>query len=227
MAKGIFIAGTDTGAGKTYVTCRLLEQYRALGIKAAGMKPVASGMSMIDGQWVNEDVEQIWRASGRAFPRELINQYVYQPFIAPHLAAEQTGAQITIAPVEQCYRQLEAVADVVIVEGAGGLMTPINDQQTYVELVRDLALEAILVVGIRLGCINHALLTQQVLQQSKIPFAGWVANYAEAAEAMPEVVHSLEARLNAPLLGVLPWSGRGDTPVDLNLDLLNQLIGIE
>ena len=221
MARGIFIAGTDTGVGKTYVTCRLLEQYRALGVEAAGMKPVASGMSMINGQWVNEDVELIWQASARAFPLELINQYAYRPFVAPHLAAEQSGALITIALVEQSFRRLEALADVVVVEGAGGLMTPINDRQTYVELVRALALEVILVVAIRLGCINHALLTQQVLQQSGIPFVGWVANYAGPEEPMPEVVRSLEDRLNAPLLGVLPWDGRGNAPVDLKLDLLN------
>ena len=221
MVKGIFIAGTDTGVGKTYVTCHLLEQYRALGVNAAGMKPVASGMSMKDGRWANEDVELIWQASGQAFPRQLINQYVYQPFIAPHLAAKQSGELIALAPVEQSFWQLEELADVVIVEGAGGLMTPINDHQTYVELARALELQVILVVAIRLGCINHALLTQQVLQQSKIPFAGWVANYTEAEELMPEVVRSLEDRLNAPLLGVLPWNRRGDSSVDLNLGLLN------
>ncbi|MCW8965010.1 MAG: dethiobiotin synthase [Gammaproteobacteria bacterium] len=206
MSNGLFVAGTDTEVGKTFITCQLLRQYRLDGVNAVGMKPVASGMQQVDGQWVNEDVEQIYQASGGIIGRELINQYAFSPFIAPHQAAQESGKSISLQKIEDGYTQLVERAERVIVEGAGGLMTPLNDKETFVDLVQRLQLDVILVVAIRLGCINHALLTQQVMQAGKIRFTGWVANYPEAAQSRDQAIEeSLEKRLDAPLLGVMSW----------------------
>ena len=137
MRRGIFIAGTDTEVGKTHVTCRLLKQLRGEAIDAVGMKPIASGMEIVEGRMANQDIEMIWQASGESLSRELINQYAYQPFIAPHLAAARQAEIITIDVIDRALAELEQRSDVVIIEGAGGLMTPINRNQTFLDLSRD------------------------------------------------------------------------------------------
>lgn len=227
MSRGIFIAGTDTEVGKTYVTCRLLNQLRNQGIDAVGMKPVASGTENIGGRPANTDVEMIWRASGESIPRSQINQYVYDPFIAPHLAAARQKETISLTVIDQALAGLQQNSELVIVEGAGGLMTPINGQQTFLDLAQVLDLAVILVVAVRLGCINHALLTQNALVTAGIPFLGWIANYPEKGEEDPEVVATLGIRLAPPLLGVLPWQGAVATVKDLDLGSLNEFIGIQ
>lgn len=205
MAKGLFIAGTDTEVGKTYVACQLIRQYRHAGVEAVGMKPVASGLSKVSGRWLNEDVEQILLASDGVADRGLINQYAFTPFIAPHLAAVKAEQPISLQVISDAYWQLASASELVIVEGAGGLMTPLNQTETFIDLVQQLELEVVLVVAIRLGCINHALLTQQAMLSANIHFAGWVANYPDKNMlADIEVEESLKKRLNAPLLGVLP-----------------------
>ena len=208
MSNGLFVAGTDTEVGKTYVTCRLLERLRAKGVHAVGMKPVASGMKLAGSTMVNDDVEQILSASGHGVPRELLNQYSFEQFIAPHLAAEQLGQRIELETVTKAFQELAQHADLVIMEGAGGLMTPLNDDATYLDLVQQLTLDVVLVVAIRLGCINHALLTQHVLQKSGVSLVGWVANYTTPGAARDKGIEkSLQSRLDAPLLGVMPWQG--------------------
>ena len=208
MRHGIFIAGTDTEVGKTYITCRLLEQFRARGVDAVGMKPVASGMTLSGDVMINEDVELILQASARAVDRELVNQYSFEPFIAPHLAAWQLGCRIDLKRIRKAFDELRQSAELVVVEGAGGLMTPLNADQTYLDLVQQLKLDVVLVVAIRLGCINHALLTQEALMQRDIRFSGWVANYVNTEQDRDRAVErSLAERLNAPLLGVMPRGG--------------------
>ena len=206
QAKGLFIAGTDTGVGKTYAACQIIRQYRRVGVGAVAMKPIASGMTEVYGQWLNEDVEQISLAAEGIVNRELVNQYAFRPFIAPHLAAAEAGGPISLKIIADAYTQLASRAELVIVEGAGGLMTPLNDRQTFVELIQQLQLEVVLVVAIRLGCINHALMSQQVMLSANIKFSGWIANYPH--KNMPadiEIEESLKKRLHAPLLGVLPF----------------------
>lgn len=206
-SQNLFIAGTDTGVGKTHISCELIIQYRRAGVNAVGMKPVASGMYEVDGEWKNDDIEKIHAAANGAIERTAINQYAYRPFIAPHLAAAQAGELISLEKIEHAYRQLAAHAERVIVEGAGGLMTPLNDTQTFVDLAQRLALPVVLVVAIRLGAINHALLSQRVMQAEHIDFAGWVANYPDNRHPFDaDMQQSLEQRLNAPLLGVTAWS---------------------
>ena len=227
MRRGIFIAGTDTEVGKTHVTCRLLKQLRGEAIDAVGMKPIASGMEIVEGRMANQDIEMIWQASGESLSRELINQYAYQPFIAPHLAAARQAEIITIDVIDRALAELEQRSDVVIIEGAGGLMTPINRNQTFLDLVHALDLVVVLVVAIRLGCINHALLTQNALKKAGIPFVAWVANYVENVEQNPEVIETLQLFLDAPMLGILPWQGTENGENKFDLSSLNKLIGIQ
>lgn len=225
-AKGVFIAGTDTEIGKTHITCLMLRQLRRAGINAVGMKPVASGLQMVEGRWCNEDVEKIWQASQGQVERPLLNQYAYEPFIAPHVAAARAGEVISLGPIHDAYRTLQAQADIVIVEGAGGLMTPLNERQTFIDLVKQLALDVVLVVGIRLGCINHALLTQQAMRSAGLNCLGWVANYPqETTPESRETLDSLQARLKAPMLGVIPWGESGNAVQEFDLGWTGLLSG--
>lgn len=178
MAKKLafFITGTDTGVGKTYVACQLLRQYAAQGLKVVGMKPVAAGCELINGQWVQDDVAKLIAASNVEAPLELVNPYCFDEPIAPHIAAEKAGIDIKIDKIVQAYQTLSHLADVVIVEGAGGFFVPLNGKETLADLVAALEIPVIIVVGIKLGCINHTLLTIEALKARQLPLHGWVAN---------------------------------------------------
>lgn len=181
-----FVTGTDTSVGKTTVSVRLMQQLVAQGLTVIGMKPVASGCEWLDGRWQNEDVRLLTAASNVSAPPELINPYCFKPAIAPHIAAAQAGVEIDLNVIQAAYVQLASMADVVIVEGAGGLLVPLNGRQTMVDLIQALQLPALLVVGMRLGCINHALLTAEVLAQKNIALCGWVANHIDPHMSMPQ-----------------------------------------
>jgi len=187
-------------------------------IDAVGMKPIASGMQEIEGDWVNEDVQQILQASGGQVDRELVNQYAFDPFIAPHIAAAATDCAISINKITAAYEALATSAERVIVEGAGGLMTPLNETQTFVDLIHQLELGVVLVVAVRLGCINHALLTQQVLRAEGMNFVGWVANYPDPQQPRDIAIEeSLKTRLHAPLLGAIPWDSLAENSSMLDI----------
>lgn len=204
-----FVTGTDTGVGKTTVTVRLMQHFAAQGLKVVGMKPLASGCDWVDGRWQNEDVRQLTAASNVQTPPELVNPYCFQPPIAPHIAAAQAGTEIQLDVIKAAYTALTELADVVIVEGAGGLLVPLNKTQTMGDLLRVLELPALVVVGMRLGCINHALLTRQVLQQQQIPFCGWVANQIDPQMSMQqENLQTLVAWLQQPPVLHLPYHGQ-------------------
>lgn len=176
MAQSYFITGTDTGVGKTYIACQLIRQYVAQGYKVVGMKPIAAGCELMDGQWVNEDVKLLTEASNVSAPANLVNPYCFKEPIAPHIAAQHEGVKIDLEVIESAYRQLSEMADIVIVEGAGGLLVPINSEETLADLIKYLNIPIILVVGMKLGCINHALLTLEVIESRKLPISQWVAN---------------------------------------------------
>lgn len=181
-----FITGTDTGVGKTHVACKLIADYVAQGLKVVGMKPIAAGEDFVDGKWVNDDLLKLEAASNVKAPRELINPYSFKPAIAPHIAAEKAGINIEIAVIKQAFAQLQQLADIVIVEGAGGFLVPLNsaplnDMQTIADLAIALDIPVILVVGMRLGCINHSLLTAEAIQARNLHLHGWVANYIDPA----------------------------------------------
>lgn len=176
MAQSYFITGTDTGVGKTYIACQLIRQYVAQGYKVVGMKPIAAGCELMDGQWVNEDVKLLTEASNVSAPANLVNPYCFKEPIAPHIAAQHEGVKIDLEVIESAYHQLSEMADIVIVEGAGGLLVPINAEETLADLIKYLNIPIILVVGMKLGCINHALLTLEVIESRKLPISQWVAN---------------------------------------------------
>lgn len=197
-----FITGTDTEVGKTFVTSALLLALREQGVKALGMKPVAAGTDT-DGR--NDDVEALIAASGVSAPRELINPYLFQPAIAPHIAAAEEARVIDIAPIVAAFNTLRGMADTVLVEGVGGFCVPLGPHSDTADLAEALALPVILVVGMRLGCINHALLTQQAITARGLKLAGWIANRIDPEMArFDENLETLKTRLHAPLLGVVP-----------------------
>lgn len=201
-----FIAGTDTGIGKTVISCGLLQALVKRGMRAVGMKPIAAGAYEVDGQWRNEDVEALRDASSVVVERELINPYLLREPIAPHIAARDEGVQIDLDVIARCFAQLSAKSDAVIVEGVGGLLVPLDDREDAAQLAVRLDLPVILVVGVRLGCLSHALLTQEAIAARGLRLAGWVANRIDAA--MPkddENIDTLRHRLVAPLLGDVPF----------------------
>ena len=198
-----FITGTDTEVGKTFTTCALLHRLHSDGIKALGMKPVAAGT---DSHGQNGDVEALIAASGVNAPRELVNPYLFRPPIAPHIAAAIEGREIDIAHIVRSFEALQEMADAVLVEGVGGFCVPLGAHCDTSDLAKQLSLPVILVVGMRLGCINHALLTAQVLQTRSLPLAGWVANCIEGdMPYLDDNILALQALLPAPLLGTVPY----------------------
>lgn len=207
MTQSYFIIGTDTNVGKTYIASALVRHFVSLGFKTAGMKPVASGCELNpQGELINEDAQALINASNVSAPLNLVNPYRFAPAIAPHIAATQAGIAIDFHTIAHAYTQLKNLSEVVIVEGAGGFFVPLNDTQTLADLAVQLNLPIILVVGMRLGCINHALLTVEALQARGLTLAGWVANQIEPHfEMFEENLDSLKMRIVAPCLSVVGW----------------------
>jgi dethiobiotin synthetase len=154
-----FITGTDTDVGKTYIASALIKHFCEQGLLTIGMKPLAAGAEMVNGRLINIDVTKLINAGNVDAEIELINPYVFGPAIAPHIAAELAGITVSLDKIQQAFDRLQAKADTVIVEGAGGFRVPINRQETMADLAINLNLPVIMVVGVRLGCINHALMT--------------------------------------------------------------------
>ncbi|HEY5994305.1 MAG TPA: dethiobiotin synthase [Gallionellaceae bacterium] len=203
-----FVTGTDTGVGKTLVSCALLHALAAQGRRVAGFKPVAAGCEA-DGR--NEDAVALLAASSMTLSYRQVNPYCFQPAIAPHIAAAQAGERIEIAHILAAYRELAAKADVVVVEGAGGFRVPLNEEQDSADLARELNLPVILVVGVRLGCLNHALLTAEAIAARGLVLVGWVANVLDAQmHALQDNVAALRERMDAPLLGTVPRMAQPD-----------------
>ncbi|NOS97364.1 MAG: dethiobiotin synthase [Methylotenera sp.] len=213
MRQSYFIIGTDTNVGKTYVASALVQHFVQLGFKAVGMKPIASGCELNEpselgttGELLNEDVTALINASNVKAPLNIVNPYHFAPAIAPHIAAQQVGVEINLDNIEAAYQQLSTLADVVIVEGAGGFLVPLNQTQTLADLAVQLKLPIILVVGMKLGCINHALLTVEAIKVRGLTLAGWVANQIDPEMPMfAENLASLKQRIVAPCLSVVRW----------------------
>jgi len=214
MKQSYFVVGTDTNVGKTYVASALIQHFLDAGKKTIGMKPIASGCELSghgvwQGQLVNDDVVALSNAASLSAPLDLINPYRFAPAIAPHIAAEQAGVDIDLDVIAQSYHSLAEMADVVVVEGVGGFLVPINPQQTLADLAVKLDLPIILVVGMRLGCINHALLTVEAIKSRGLTLAGWVANQVDPDMPMfAENLASLEQRIVAPCLSVVSWQDK-------------------
>jgi dethiobiotin synthetase len=202
MGQGFFVTGTDTGVGKTLVACALLRAFARAGKSAVGMKPVAAGSE--GGRW--PDVQALAGASAVRAPVDLANPYAFEPAIAPHIAADRAGVRIEIETIARAYEDLRRRAEVVVVEGIGGFLVPLNARDTGSDLARRLALPVVLVVGMRLGCLNHALLTRAQIETCGLRCAGWVANCI--VPDMPHLdanIRALEERLDCQRLGTVPF----------------------
>lgn len=203
-----FITGTDTGVGKTLISCALLHAFAAQGKRVVGMKPVAAGC---DDDEQHADVKQLHAASNVLASKGQINPYCFSPAVAPHLAAQFAGVSISLERIATSFSELARQADVVIVEGAGGFLVPLNAHQDSADLVVQLELPVILVVGMRLGCLNHALLTVEAIAARGLRLAGWVANIVDERMAMLDGnIAALQQRIAAPLLGVIPYQTQPD-----------------
>ncbi|MGL6028624.1 MAG: dethiobiotin synthase [Legionella sp.] len=201
-----FITGTDTDCGKTYVTKALLDYLPS----ACAIKPVASGCSVIDGQLVNADAQVLKQYTDLSLNE--INPWRFEPAIAPHIAAQRAESVIHLEALASFCLEFESQAtDILLIEGAGGLMVPLNEEHTWLDLLQLTKLPVILVVGMKLGCINHALLTERVLQAHQIKCHGWIANCLNPEmAALDENIHSLRSMLAAPLLAVIRANGGVD-----------------
>lgn len=198
MKQAYFVTGTDTGIGKTYVACQMIRDYVAQGYRVVGMKPVAAGCELVDGEWVNEDVTLLTQASNVKAPLHLVNPYCFRPPIAPHIAAEQAGVDIQMEVIQSAFEDLKQLADIVIVEGAGGLLVPLDPHHTIADLIACLNIPILFVVGMRLGCINHALLTMEVMQARSLNVAAWVANPIDPSMlCYDENLSTLQTKLHA------------------------------
>ncbi len=204
--RGLFVTGTDTEVGKTLVAAALIHHHRRQGLRVAGMKPVAAGCHETASGWKNDDVEALLAASNVEAPIDAVNPYAFREPIAPHIAAKREGRTIDLDRIVAGFEALRALADLVVVEGAGGFLVPLNDTEDFGDLAQRLALPVVLTVGMRLGCINHALLTQEAIEARGLRLAGWIANRIDPRmSASEENLAALTTRLRAPLLGVIPY----------------------
>jgi dethiobiotin synthetase len=204
---GYFIAGTDTGVGKTRVTCGLLAAYRKAGVAAGGMKPVAAGWTGSDADQMNEDVARIAAITGQNPHDRLLCPYSLREAASPHIGAAHAGILIQIERIRSCFDELRRSYPLLIVEGAGGWMAPLDKEHSMADVAVALELPVILVVGLRLGCLNHALLTAGAIARSGLPLAGWIANHIDPGfKDVDANVELLNHRLGTPPLAMLHFS---------------------
>ena len=206
-ARGIFVAGTDTAVGKTRITAGLLQAFRAQGVRVAGMKPVAAGAIRQDGRLISADAVMLAQSSRQNTPYEWLNPYCLELAESPHLAAAQAGIRIDLDVICHAYAQLAIAHDWVLVEGAGGWLSPIGPTATMAHIAVALDLPVVLVVGLRLGCLNQALLSAAAIRASGLKLAGWMASTLQYPwTAAAANVQALSERLGTAPLAVLPWS---------------------
>jgi dethiobiotin synthetase len=207
MSLSLFITGTDTGCGKTFVSCTLLEAMSHAGISAAGMKPVATGATRKNGLLLHDDVKALVAASNVAIPRRYVNPYLYTPACSPDIAAQEAKIPIDLEVIEDAFRSCQSRADAVVVEGVGGWCVPLGDSILVEDLARKLQLPVLLVVGVRLGCISHAILSARAIIESGLPLLGWVANIIEPDIYQPDaVINTISRHLDVPRLATLGWA---------------------
>ena len=208
-----FVTGTDTEVGKSIVTAAILRKAADLKLKSIGMKPVASGCEQTPEGLRNEDALLMMEHMTEVLPYEQVNPIALEPAIAPHVAAVQAGRTLSAQRLVGLARGLMMKpADLMLIEGAGGWRVPLNERETYARVPGELALGVIVVVPLRLGCINHALLTAEAIRHDGLTVAGWVANRPDEAvmSCEEETLDFLKGHMGAPCLGVLPWSPAAD-----------------
>jgi dethiobiotin synthetase len=203
--KGFFIAGTDTGVGKTLVAAALIQALSQTGRRVVGMKPIAAGAEVTAHGLRNDDALALRAAGNVDVDYALTNPYCFPAPVSPHIAAREAGVHVDIGRIVASYKALATQADLVIVEGAGGWLAPLDDQYTMADIAKALDLPVILVVGLRLGCLNHTLLTQQAIQADGLELAGWIGSHIDPDFARPqENLATLEQRLGRPPSALIP-----------------------
>jgi dethiobiotin synthetase len=203
--KGFFITGTDTGVGKTWMTAALIHALAAHGYRVAGIKPLACGGHATSEGWRHEDAELLMQQASVVLPYEAVNPYLLREPVAPHIAATQAGIRLSAAALHEACTTLEEQLDYLLIEGVGGWEVPLNDDETTAHFARLLGLPVVLVVGMRLGCLNHALLTGDAIARQKLKLAGWIANIIDPGmHKLQDNIAALETRLSAPRLGTVP-----------------------
>ena len=206
MNKSWYITGTDTGVGKTLAGCVLLQAAQRAGCAAVGYKPVASGCEAGAQGLTNEDALALRRYSALSLDYSAINPYALREATSPHIASARAGVEIDPRRLSEGLRALEARADRTLVEGAGGWFTPLGPRYSFADWVKSESLPVLMVVGIKLGCINHALLTALAVQQTGLTLAGWIANQIQPPDDFyAPYIATLRAALPAPCLGEIPW----------------------
>jgi dethiobiotin synthetase len=205
----LFVTGTDTEIGKTLVSAALLRDFARAGLRAAGMKPIAAGAFEVDGVWHNEDADQLDAASSVLLPPTLRTPYLLKAPAAPHIVAALENVRLDIGHIVDCHAQALKLADIVVVEGVGGFRVPLTDTHDTADLALALNLPVVLVVGMRLGCISHALLTAEAIAARGLHLAGWVANRVDpdmsfADENIAAIRDRLKRQYDVPLLGIVP-----------------------
>lgn len=225
---GVFVTGTDTGVGKTVASVLLIQALRARGFRCGAMKPVASGCELSTDGLRNDDALAVMQAAGVDVPYDQVNPYAFAPAIAPHLAAAEADTPITLDRIVDTYGRFQGRVDWMVVEGAGGWRVPLSESLEMGDLARALGLPVVLVVGMRLGCLNHALLTAESILAAGVPLVGWVANFFEREfERSDENTRALEVRMPVPCIARIPYCpGSRDhllarTAVDLEALLTN------
>lgn len=215
---GYFITGTDTGVGKTWATLALMKALQDKGKVVVGMKPVASGCTKIDEDLHNDDAVKILQQSSKRPSQTLdyktVNPYAFEQAVAPHIAAGLAGVKIDIEKIADDFYLLKEGADCVLVEGIGGWCVPLGSEDMLADLVKRLDLQVILIIGLRLGCINHALSTVRAIQADGVNLCGWMTSQLDPDYAfLEETMMTLQARISAPLLGNLPHMEKFDLEI--------------
>lgn len=209
-----FVAGTDTEMGKTLIAGSLLRALTRTGARTAGMKPIAAGAQLRDGAWHNEDADALAQQASIALPPSLTTPYLFRQATAPHIAAALENRPMSLPHILECYQQIAERAEAIVVEGVGGFRVPLNDSIDTADMAQQLGLPVVLVVGLRLGCINHSLLTVEAIATRGLRLAGWVANTVDPDLPNSDAnVATLSARINAPLLGRVPRLFAGKSAV--------------
>jgi len=202
--RDFFVTGTDTGVGKTVAAAGLLHAWRLRGHAVAGLKPVASGSERTPAGLRNADAVVLQRESSQPWPYEVVNPYAFAPAIAPHLAAAEAGVEIGLGRIRGAFRRLQQGSEVVVVEGAGGFLVPLGPGWSMADLAGGLGLEVILVVGLRLGCLNHAFLTAEAILRRGLTFAGWIGSRVDPAfDRLDANVDCLREELPGPCIGII------------------------
>ncbi|MDF1643419.1 MAG: dethiobiotin synthase [Pseudomonadales bacterium] len=201
-----FVTGTDTDVGKTRIACGILEYARQRGLSSAAVKPMAAGCEQTADGFQNEDALELMDAMTLSLPYSQVNPIALEPAIAPHIAAEQVGVEVSAEQLtEYCRKILNLESGITLVEGAGGWRVPINRTETFADVAKMLNLPVILVVSMRLGCINHAMLSLEAIRADGLSVAGWVANRVDAEmSCYQENLETLKRQIPEPCLGIVP-----------------------